>query len=135
MPDGPMRVVLGVVAGVVVAFLCIWAIEAVGHSLFPTAEGVDFGDPEQVARMVESLPAMAFLFVLGGWFLGSLLGAWAANAIARRGRAGWIVALLVVAGGVATMAMIPHPVWMWAGGIVLPLAAGWLAQRLAGVPT
>ena len=36
----------------------------------------------------------------------------------RSGRlAGWMVAGLVVAAGVATMLMIPHPGWMWAAGI------------------
>jgi hypothetical protein len=37
--------------------------------------------------------------------------------------------LLVIAFGVATMIMIPHPAWMWVGGIVLPLLAGWIADR------
>ena len=39
--------------------------------------------------------------------------------------------LAIVAAGVATMVMIPHPAWMWAGGILLPLIAGWIADRLA----
>lgn len=30
------------------------------------------------------------------------------------------------------MLMIPHPAWMWAGGILLPLLAAWIADRLAG---
>jgi len=129
-----MRIVLGVVAGVLVAFLCIYAIEWMGHGLYPAPEGIDFGDPADVERLMASLPATAFVFVLGGWFIGSLLGAWTANAVANRGLAGWIVVLVVVAAGIATMAMIPHPVWMWVAGIALPLAAGWLAQRLAKVP-
>ena len=129
-----MRIVLGVAAGVLVAFLCVFAVEMVGHSLYPPPEGLDLRNPADVDRLMASLPAMAFVFVLGAWFLGALLGAWVANVIAKRGLAGWIVALLVVAGGVATMVMIPHPAWMWAAGILLPLIAGWLAQRLAGVP-
>jgi len=52
--------------------------------------------------------------------------------IARRAIAGWMVALLVIAVGVYTMAIIPHPTWMWAAGVVLPLIGAWLAKRLAG---
>jgi len=129
-----MRIVLGVVAGILVAFLCVFGVEMVGHSLYPPPEGLDLRNPADVERLMASLPAMAFVFVLGGWFLGSLLGAWTANAVANRGLAGWIVVLVVVVAGIATMAMIPHPVWMWVAGIALPLAAGWLAQRLARVP-
>ena len=129
-----MRIVLGVVAGILVAFLCVFGVEMVGRSLYPPPEGLDLRNPADVERLMASLPAMAFVFVLGGWFLGSLLGAWTANAVANRGLAGWIVVLVVVVAGIATMAMIPHPVWMWVAGIALPLAAGWLAQRLARVP-
>ena len=34
-----MKIVLGVVAGLVVAFLCVMGIEAVGHSLYPPPAG------------------------------------------------------------------------------------------------
>jgi hypothetical protein len=54
--------------------------------------------------------------------------------VAKRALAGWIVVALALAGGVLTMITIPHPAWLWAMGIALPLAAGWLAQRLAKVP-
>ena len=70
-------------------------------------------------------------FIVGGLLIGALAGAWTANRIAGRTIAGWVVALLVIAGGVATMMMFPHPAWMWAGGILLPLLAGWIAARLA----
>jgi hypothetical protein len=80
------------------------------------------------------MPTPAIAMVAAAWFVGALVGAFAADKIAGRGLAGWIVALLVLAGGVVSMVMIPHPVWMWAMGIALPLIAGWLAQRLAKVP-
>ncbi len=135
MQNRSMQFVLGVMAGALVTALCIHLVETLVYSAHGGTEGVDFGNREQVARMAAAQPATLFLLVLAGWFAGSLLGAWTANAVAGRGRAGWIVAGLVVAVGVVTMALIPHPVWMWPGGIALPLAAGWLAQRLARVPT
>lgn len=134
MQNRAVRIVLGVVAGVVVAFLCIWLIEMVVHSVNGTAEGVDLGNSDEVARMAAAQPVTVLLLVLAGWFAGALLGAWTANAVAGLGRAGWIVAGLVVVAGVATMVMIPHPWWMWAGAVALPLAAGWLAQRLSRAP-
>ncbi len=129
-----MKIVLGVVAGLVVAFLCVVGIELVGHNVFPPPAGTDLTDPAQVARLMETVPTAALAFVILAWFLGALVGAWVANAVAKRALAGWIVVLLVIAGGVYTMLTIPHPLWMWAAGIALPLIAGWLAQRLAKVP-
>jgi hypothetical protein len=125
-----MRMAMGIVAGIVVAFLCVFAIELVCHSLYPPPAGLDMSDPADQARLMEAMPNAAKAIVLVGWFVGALAGAWTANRIAGRSLAGWVVALLVVVAGVATMIMIPHPAWMWAGGIALPLAAAWIAERM-----
>jgi hypothetical protein len=122
---------MGIVAGIVVAFLCVFAVEWVGHSLYPPPAGLDATNPADQARLMEAMPAAAKAIVLGAWFVAALAGAWTANRIAGRSLAGWIVALLVVATGIATMVMIPHPAWMWAGGIALPLAGAWIADRMA----
>jgi hypothetical protein len=127
-----MRMLIGAVAGIVVAFLIVLAVEFVGHAVFPPPAGLDIHDPADQARLMEAMPAAAKAFVLLAWFLGALAGALVANRIAGQRLAGWIVALLVIAGGVATMLMIPHPAWMWAAGIALPLLAGWLAGRMTG---
>jgi hypothetical protein len=130
-----MRIVLGVVAGVVVAFLCVLAVEYAGQTIYPPPPGTDLNDPEQVARLMASAPTAALAFVAAAWFVGALAGAWVANAVARRALAGWIVALLVLAACIAILLMIPgHPTWMWAAGVLLPLIGGGLAQRLAKVP-
>lgn len=129
-----MRIVLGIVAGMVVAFVCVLGIEFAGHAVFPPPPGTDLSNPAEVERLMSAMPVAALGFVIVAWFVGALAGAWVANAVARRALAGWIVALLVICGGVYTMMTIPHPAWMWAAGIGLPLIAGWLAQRLAKVP-
>ena len=126
-----MRMLMGVVAGIVVAFLCVFAVEWVGHGLYPPPAGLDASNPADQARLMASMPAAAKALVLAAWFVGALAGAWTANRIAGRGLAGWIVALLVIAAGIVTMIMIPHPAWMWAGGIALPLLGAWIAECMA----
>ncbi len=130
-----MKTVLGVLSGIVVAVLCVYVIEVVGHSVFPTPPDIDPYNPAHAERLMAALPAGAFAFVLAGWFIGSLVGAWLANRIARQSHAGWGVALFVIAGGAYMMTQFPHPVWMWVLGIALPIAAAWLAQRMAGSGT
>ena len=129
-----MRLVLGVIAGFVVAILCVLAIEALGHSLYPPPAGIDATDPADQKRLMAVMPDAAKAFVIAGWFLGALLGGLVANKVARRALAGWIVAALIVAGGAYSMVAFPHPMWMIVGGVLLPLVAAWLAQRLAKVP-
>lgn len=129
-----MRMILGIVAGLVVAFACVAGVEAIGHSLYPPPPGFDLTNPRDVDRLMSVMPAAALAFVLAAWFVGALAGALVANLIARRALAGWIIALLVIAAGVATMVMIQHPGWMWAAGIALPLVAGFVASRFARAP-
>jgi|SRR3954454_10644033 len=128
-----MKTMFGVLAGAILAFLCISGLELLSQLIYPPPPGFDLADPADLARLMHVMPAAALVLVALGWFVGALAGAWAADSIARSGRAGWIVALLVLAGAVLNMAMIPHPWWMWAAGIALPLAAGQLARRLAKV--
>ena len=78
------RTILGVVAGVIAGGVIVFATEAVGHSLFPPPPAINLADPEDVKRLMASLPAGAFAFVLAGWFLGSFAGAF----VARLGRQG-----------------------------------------------
>ena len=129
-----MKLVIGIVVGAIVAIACVWAIEAVSHLIYPIPPGTDFDDPAVLAAYFETVPLSAKLWIVAAWFVGALAGACVANAIARRALAGWIVALLVIAGGIVTMLMITHPAWMWAAGIGLPLIAAWLAQRFVKVP-
>ena len=124
-----MRMFLALFGGVVAAFLCILAIEGIGHAFYAPPSDLNLAQPDDQARLMAAMPTAVKAMVLFAWFLGALVGAVIANRIARWSAAGWIVALLVVAAGIATMVMIPHPAWMWAGGIVLPLMAGWIAAR------
>ncbi|MGE3396591.1 MAG: hypothetical protein AB7H79_06785 [Sphingomonas sp.] len=125
-----MRLALGVIAGIVVAFACVFGVESIGHSLYPLPAGFDLTNPRDVDRLMAVMPTAALAFVVVAWFVGALAGAFTANLIARRALAGWIVAMLVIAAAVATMVMIAHPAWMWAAGLLLPLAAALLAARL-----
>lgn len=126
-----MRMILGIVAGIVVAVACVAGIEALGHAIYPPPPGLDPTNPRDIDRLMSMVPIMALVFVVVAWFVGALAGALVANLVARRNMAGWIVALLVIAGGVATMVMIPHPGWMWGAGVILPLLAAFVAARFA----
>lgn len=108
-----MRTALGIITGIIAAFVCIFPAEMIGYFFYPP-----------LARLAGAMPTVAKVLMLAAWFVGALAGFWVANRVARKGIAGWIVALLVITLGIATMAMSPTPTRTWAGGVFLPLLAG-----------
>ena len=129
--------ILSVLAGIVVAFGLVAAIEALGHALFPPPPDLDFADPDAFAAYVASMPGVAIAMVLCAWVIGAFCGSLVGTLLGkpRRPLAAIIVTALVVAGAVVNMTMIPHPLWfMIAAVIAVPLAgvAAWKLLAPAG---
>ena len=125
-----LRKILGVVAGVVAGALVVFAVEGIGHSIYPPPAGTDLHDPEALKALMLTLPRGALLFVVLGWTLGAFAGGAVAGLIGR----GIVPALLTGAiqllFGIMTMLMIPHPAWMMALGILLPVPCAWVGGLL-----
>jgi hypothetical protein len=125
------RSILAVIGGVVVASVIIAAFETLGGTVFPLPGGVDAADPAAVRAVAPDIPAGAFGFVVAGWAAGSLGGAWVAARLAARAPLvhGMVVAVLLLIGGVINMLLIPHPLWVWAGGIAAFLGGSYVGAR------
>ena len=80
---------------------------------------------------IAQLPTPAFVAVLLAWGLGALAGAWTAVRISGVAATGYIIGALLLAGGVANLLAIPHPIWMWPGAVVA-MGAGTLAGVRSG---
>lgn len=115
-----MRKFLSVIVGAVVAVAVMLILETLSHAIG--------GAPGSVAAM--SAPAK--LLVVAGWFLGAFAGALAGLRIGRWPSAAWIVGALVLAGGVANILTIPHPLWMQAAAVLAPVLAVVAALGLDG---
>ena len=125
-----LRTILGIVAGVVVAFVVLMGLEMAGHAVMPPPPGLDPTDPEDVKQMVASASMAAKAWVVFGWFAAVVAGGWVARRLSRKGWAGWVIAGLIVLGGVANIMMIPHPLWMQIAAVAAPLLGGWIVTRL-----
>ena len=130
MDNPAVRNLAAVVAGLVVAMLVIGGVEAMGHAIFPPPPGLDLARAEDKARIMEAIPIEAKIAVVVAWFLGSLAGASTAIAIAQRVLPAWIVAVAIAGLGLWTTQLFPHPDWMLASAVVLPLVAVLVAKRL-----
>lgn len=131
-----LRTILGILAGVVVAFVVLMGLEMAGHAAMPPPAGLDPADPEDLKEMVAAASTAAKAWVVFAWFAAVVAGGWVARRLSRKGWAGWVIAGLIVLGGVANLVMIPHPLWMQIGAIAVPLMGGWIVTRLpVGGPT
>jgi hypothetical protein len=125
------RTILGILAGLVVAWLAMTICEFASLFLHRPPAGFDLRDPQALAAHIAAAPLSAMLVVVIGWALAAFVGGWVAARIARhRLVAALVIGVLVLAGVIANNAMIPHPLWMTVAGIALPLPLAWLAARL-----
>ena len=125
-----LRLILGIVAGVVLAFALMMALEMIGFVVFPPPVGLDPADPEDVERMMAAAPLAAKVWVVFGWLAAAVAGGWLARRLSRTDWAGWVIAGLIVVGGVVNFLNIPHPLWMQIAAVAAPLLAGWIVTRL-----
>lgn len=137
------RFLLGVVAGLALAFVGVIAVEmfsAVVHPFpedFPKAdEGEAF--QQAICRHVENYPSWVLAVAAGMWleiiYLGALAGAWISGRAA-----GVTVAGLLLLALAFNLWMLPYPVWFELAMLLgLPIMT-WLAvrspRRLAQPPT
>jgi hypothetical protein len=126
-----MRMGVAGVVGVFCAVAVIAAIELVSHAIYAPPTPPDMSDPAAVAAFVRSMPPGAFLFVLGAYIAGTVVGGLVANAIARRHamRFAWIVGGLILAASVANFLLLPHPAWFVVVTLVAVPLAAWLTGR------
>lgn len=125
-----LRTILGIVAGAVAAVVTVMVLEMIGHAAMPPPAGLDPADPEDLKQMVASASTAAKAWVVFAWFAAVVAGGWVARRLSQKAWAGWVIAGLIVLGGIANIMMIPHPLWMQIAAVAAPLLAGWIVTRL-----
>ena len=116
-----MRMIIGTVAGILVAFGLIYMALQVGGAVSPVVY-----DP---ATEEVQIPVGNTLALFIGWFAGTFAGAWIAMRSTATHGAGWVVAGAVAGAAIYRALTLGDAVWVTAAGFVIPLAAAWLAVR------
>ena len=123
-----LAVIVGLTIGMVINMAIIMINTAVLH---PVPEGLDMYDNAQMNAYIATLPWHAFLIVIAAHISQSFTGAWVAARLAasKPMLLAMIIGALSLAGGIANMAQLDHPAFMY---IELPLylAAAWWAGRM-----
>lgn len=130
MEGSTIRAGLASLTGLAVAIAVVAIVEMIGHAAFPPPPGVDVSDPAALEGILDSVHPGAKAMVVVAWFLGSLAGSCVAIRMSGRTVSAWLVGALVAALGLWTSQLFPHPAWMVASAVVLPLVAVLAAKRL-----
>ena len=128
-----LRDFLAVVAGVAIAVAIVFLGDELSHMLYPLPTDLDPADTDALRAHIATLPLGAFLLVMGGWALGTFVGAVVATRIGTAKP--WIfpaiVCIFMFAGTTATLIAIPHPLWFSIVSLIAILASAWLAWLVA----
>jgi hypothetical protein len=128
-----LRNTLAAVAGVVIGSLVNMALIMVSGSVIPPPAGADVTTAEGLQRSMHLFEPRHFLFPFLAHALGTLVGAFAAAWLAASRKIGLalVVGFFFLAGGVASVLMLPSPMWFNVvdlAGAYVPMA--WLGGRL-----
>jgi MFS family permease len=116
-----MKNALAVIAGLLAAFVVFTAIQGLGSILHPFPKDLNMQDPEAVKEYVKTLPASALVLVLAGYMLGSLVAGLVVGKVSKSPKRTLplITGIILTAGAIANLAMLPHPVWFMVINVII----------------
>jgi len=128
-----VRNVAAAITGIVTAFVLIMLIEKLGHIIYPPPPDIDFSDPDAMRPYIATLPFLALLFPMIAWVVATFAGTVLACKIGTANPLAFaaVVGGLVLAGTIANLIVIPHPVWFSAVSLAAIAASAWIAVRVA----
>ena len=125
-----VRIIGGLVAGLVIALVAIFGVSWVNQLLYPALGNVTLADRDSFGRIIEASGIGAQLIFAISWFAGALVGGWVAGAISDRRWPLWTIVVLIVLNAVASALMGGYPVLLQISAVVAPLLGGLLASAI-----
>ncbi|MCI3938627.1 hypothetical protein MQX03_15620 [Chryseobacterium aahli] len=116
-----LRVILGVIAGIIAGSVCVWGVETLNHILHPYSAGMKANDMEAFKSYIENLPFLGKFMVIVGYALGALVSGFISTKIAKNGKptAAIICGLIFLSFTIYNMVVLPTPIWFWVLGILV----------------
>lgn len=118
-----LRTFVAFLAGAISMSLTVAGIQMIGHALWPLPPGINANDAAQMASIVGAMPVAAKVWVVFAYAVATAVSVLVATAIARTRWKGLGLALglLMVMLCIINILMIPHPLWMIAATLLIPL--------------
>ncbi|HJT35601.1 MAG TPA: hypothetical protein VJ783_26470 [Pirellulales bacterium] len=124
-----LRTLAATVAGILVAFILVTAVELFSAVVHPFPEGVG-RTPEETCLHVERYPRWILAVVVPAWAATAFAGTWTAMRMGNPVSFA-IVSLLLLAAVVFNISMLPYPLWFKIANMLAIPAAIAAAGRLA----
>ena len=128
------RLVLAVVVGFIVGSAVNMALVRLSGSVIPPPGAADVTTMEGLKASLHLFEPKHFIFPFLAHALGTLVGAAVATLLTpgRSSGPAWAVGVLFLLGGIASVFMLPAPLWFTVVDLGLAyLPAAWLGHRLA----
>ncbi|HNQ14818.1 MAG TPA: hypothetical protein PKM58_04590 [Pyrinomonadaceae bacterium] len=126
-----VRNVLSVVLAFVIGGLAVFAVEKLGHTVYPIPAGLDPNNLEGLAEYVKTMPVGALLFVLAAQSAGSLIGGLVTGFVSvAKFPTAMIYGVLALIMAALNAFAIPHPIWFTIVSLVLPIPLALLGSRI-----
>jgi len=131
-----VRNVAAALAGIVTAFVMIMLIEKLGHIIYPPPTDLDVSNPDVMRPYIATLPFLALLFPMIAWVVATFAGTVLACKIGTANPLLFAATVggLVLAGTIANLIMIKHPMWFSLVSLVAVAASAWIAARVSSGP-
>lgn len=121
------RRIIGVIVGIIAVFVIAQIAQLLVHQFYPPPSGYNVRNMDDVKKYVATLPLTAMVVVLVGQISATIVGTFAAARIGRSRVPAYVVGAVQLAGGIASVLMIPQPLWF----VVVELT-GYIAATIAG---
>jgi len=119
--------------GIIIAIALIYAVELLGHHIYPPPAGIDLADSAAMRRLLADAPAGALWFEILAYIVAIFGGGMLAALIARERPQFYVlvVGAFVLSGSLLNQFMIPHPGWFVFAAATAIIAMIFLTARLA----
>jgi hypothetical protein len=125
------RAAAAIVAGLLVAFVFLIAVELFSAAVHPLPAGFG-GTKDEMCQHVERYPNWVLAIVVPAWAGTALASAWLAGRIGNR-ECALVVGVLLLAAQLFNLSMLPYPIWFKAANLIaIPCAvvfAAYLSSR------
>ena len=129
-----LRNLISIGIGLVCGGLATFFVASSGRDFFPEYQDVpNITEPLAFASFIETLPVGAFIVLLFAHSTGSLLAAFVATSLSGHTQPTPAIAVgvLMLAGGIRNLILIPHPVWYQISEAIIYLPAVFVGYILS----
>lgn len=124
-----MRILLGLILGIIVGFAGQSVVDLLASQIYPTGI-TEFLAREQYSEAIADRPTGALLLGVLGFFVGGLAGGFTAKLISRRGWTVWVPAGVLAMTVVVIAFSFPLQTWAAFGMLLAALVGGLIARHV-----